>query len=305
MQLSQFHLYSIGIAAEHKPLGTSKLMCTPTEVLNMLDGQLSDGGQVTDVTGTDAEGKTYSSRVVSANALECTWIPGDGIRLTAPDVRRGEEVEIYTFGDTGRFYWRPRGTNANQAKPDGSSPSLRKLETVIYGISASQEEGSTPSGDNMYLIELSSHTKKIMLTTSLANGEVCAYQVEINPGEGRLVAKDSQGNETRIDSMVPAITLVNGDDTEVELTGADLNVTVPGNQTNTVEGNFTINVNGNAAIHAAGNADVTAGGKASVTAPAIDLNGNTAINGSLKITGPTEANGITSPLPISGPSRTI
>lgn len=305
MQLSQFHFYSIGVAAEHKALGSKQLLCTPTEVLNMLDGQISEGGTVTDVTGTDADGKAFANRVVSANALQCTWMAGDGFRLTAPDVRRGEEVEIWSFGDTGRFFWRPRGTNANSPKEDGSSASLRKLETIIFGISAGTVDGTEPSGENMYLFELSSHSKKIMLTTSQANGEVCAYQVEINPGEGRLVGQDSQGNQVRIDSMVPAITLLNADDTEVELTGADLNVTVPGNQTNTVEGNFTINVNGNAAIHAAGNADVTAGGKASVTAPAIDLNGDTSINGSLKITGPTEANGITSPLPISGPSRTI
>lgn len=267
VDMSKYTLYSLGTAAEDKPLGDFMLWCTPKEQLNMLDGVTDTTGQATNVQGTDADGKAYAGTMVTGNAVHAEWVGvGESNRRTAPNVANGEEVFIYTYADTGKFFWTPRNTNTNH----------RTFETVAYAWAASPGSKAALSPENSYYLEVSTHTKKILLTTSQMNGEVTTHTIEVNPGIGELKVADASGNEVTWNSEAHSITLINSEDVEIEMIGADLNVTVPaGDMTETVGGQLTINVTGDAAVKAA---------TATVTSSLNTLNGDTVINGMLTVT---------------------
>ena len=190
--VSKLRFYSIGIVAANKALSSNIIEVTPIEELPMIDGELDANTTSQTATGVDAGGKSYSANTTMGNSLQAEWLRlGDSNRITSPDVRRGAQVVIYQFGDADKYYW--------QTVKDDSN--LRKLETVIWGISATPNEGDKASADTMYYIEFSSHTKQITLHTSQANGEQWGYDIQINPGKGFILIKDTNENYIKLDSL--------------------------------------------------------------------------------------------------------
>lgn len=284
---SKFDFYSMAIAAENKDDGRNWILeVTPYEMTTMMDGELNARGETQESTGTDAAGKVYADKVVTGNSIPAEWIGlGESNRLTAPNVRRGEELILYTYGDTGKVFWEPRNKNSH----------LRRLETITWAFSGTRDEGVKQlTEENSYTVELSTHEKHILISTSNHNGEKCRFFLQINPGKGIATLADDKDNEITIDSVGSRISLINGENVEVHLDRRNLNVKVPGNETHTVEGNVVINVSGNAQISAKGGV--------SITAPTIELNGSTSIKGGLSVSGTSSLNGASSPLPITAPN---
>jgi hypothetical protein len=138
---SKLRFYSIGIVAENKLLSSHEIEVTPVEELPMTNGELSANSVDYKGKAVDAGGKAYSASTESQVTLKASWLRfGSSNRLTSPDVRRGEVVMIYQFGDADKYYW--------VVLKDDSK--LRKLETVIWAISATKDEtkptdASTPA----------------------------------------------------------------------------------------------------------------------------------------------------------------
>src|SRR5690606_33886982 len=110
-----------------------------------------------DLTSTDQDGNQEAVKLNTDLVISATWLPGATNRVSPPNVRRGERVELFTVGDTGKYYWRPLGLDDH----------LRKLETIIIGISATRDETDTElRPDNMYWFELSSHSKRLAFSSS-------------------------------------------------------------------------------------------------------------------------------------------
>ena len=207
--VSKFHVYSYGLAAENKALNSFELEVTPIEDLPMVDGELSTNANQAQTQGTDLTGQQYQTQMTSSGTVKATWLPvGQANRLTAPDVRRGEEVILYRFGDTDKYYW---NTTRNDLR-------FRKLETVVFGISATQDEKATPGLDNSYYIEFSSHKKSITLITTKANGEPFAYSFQFDTGNGKVELKDDIGNTIFVDSQQHQIHMENADGSFFDIT---------------------------------------------------------------------------------------
>lgn len=216
--VSKLRFYSIGIVAENKALSSKIIEVTPTEELPMISGQITGMIDTIDSKGVDAKGQNYETKLVTTNTIQAEWLRlGDANRLTPPDVRRGESVIIYQFADGDKYYW-------NTLKNDSK---LRKLETVVWGISATRKEGDGSDPASMYYIEFSSHTKLITLHTSQANGEKWGYDIQINPGTGYLVIKDTNDNFIKIDSLNEAIKLSNASGSFVELKKKNIAIKAP------------------------------------------------------------------------------
>jgi hypothetical protein len=98
---------------------------------------------------------------------------------------------------------------------------------VVWGISATRKESDGTDPANMYYIEFSSHTKLITLHTSQANGEKWGYDIQINPGTGYLVIKDTNDNFIKIDSLNEAIKLSNASGSFVELKKKNIAIKAP------------------------------------------------------------------------------
>lgn len=207
-QLSMLHKHSQGIVAVNKPLDTDIVEITPIEDLNMIDGDITDNLEKKEKKGKDYYGGSFESSVDMSITIKARWLPlGGSNRLTPPDVRRGEEVMIYRFGDSEQFYW----TTLEYARK------LRKLETVVLGISATKDEGAEGTPENMYYIEFSTHKKLIHMHTSKANDEPFMYDIQLNTEEGYLLITDDIGNLINLDSKNVRIELTNSDKTTLQL----------------------------------------------------------------------------------------
>jgi hypothetical protein len=214
MQASCFQNVALGIVAENKAMKDASgkfnrtILVTDIESLNMTNGEIRSNPEQLESSGVDATGKVYNSAVVVDQVIEATWVPFLSNRLTAPDVRRGERVRLWRSGDADKYYWSTMGLDEN----------LRKLETVIFAFSGTQDESQTELDlENCYYFEVSTHNKTITLQTSASNGEPFRYTAQINAAEGALLIEDDVGNSFELDSTENRLTLENADDSKVEL----------------------------------------------------------------------------------------
>lgn len=208
MELSQLKIYSLGIVAANKKLSTRDIEVTPVEDLPMSSGELTDNAVPCKAAAADQAGNAYSVEVTSSATVKATWLPMCGSnRMSAPDVRRGETVALYRFGDTDRFWWTTLRDDMY----------LRKLETVIYAFSATKDENATNDASNMYFLEISTHNKLVHFHTSNANGEPFVYDIQINTGEGYISIQDDTGNYFLFNSKERQLEMVNIDGSKVEI----------------------------------------------------------------------------------------
>ncbi len=208
LMTSKMRFYSMGTVAENKELNSMDIEVTPVEELTMLDGELTSKVTEYKATATDNLGQTYEGSVKTAVTIKATWLRlGDSNRMTSPDVRRGEAVMIFQFGNSEKFWWMT-------IKQDSD---LRKLETVVWAISASHGEGDSMDPDHTYYFEMSSHTGLVALHTSKANGEPFAYDLQINAKEGKIAVTDDVGNFFELDSTNRRIQMKNIDGSHFDL----------------------------------------------------------------------------------------
>jgi hypothetical protein len=205
---SQLTLHSIGYVAENKALKSRRVNCIPVEDAAGLDGESTFNPLQQTLQGTDSNGKQYDVKATQDASYDCEWLPGTSNRVTPPDVRRGELVEIWRLGDTDQYYWRCMGLRDN----------LRVLETVIFAFNASPKEGGKGVDiTQCYFVEFSAHNKAITLGTSKANGEPFAYTMQYNTGEGTWFNMDDVGNLFELDSSDNRLQMLNADGSFVKI----------------------------------------------------------------------------------------
>lgn len=205
---SQLKMHSIGYVAENKALSSRRVNCIAVEDAAALDGEATFNPQQQTLQGVDTSGKQYDVKATQDASYDCEWFPGTSNRVTPPDVRRGELVEIWRLGDTDQYYWKCMGLRDN----------LRVLETVIYAFNASPAEGGKGVDiSKCYFIEFSAHNKAITLGTSKANGEPFGYTMQFNTGEGTWVCMDDVGNVFELDSSENRLQMLNADGSFVKV----------------------------------------------------------------------------------------
>lgn len=277
MEDSKYKLVGLGTAAEDKVEGLNWMLeVIPLEQLPLLDGQLTNRGLTMETSGTDAAGNQYADKAVTSSSLNAKWKgTGESNRRTCPNVFLGEEVLIWTFADTGEYFWEPRNTNSHK----------RTLETVTHAYAANPAGGDEQRDDtNSYIVDVSTHRKVITISTSQMNNEKSTFKFQIDGGNGITTLADNCDNEFNISSTENRISMMNWEGVEVHLHGRNLNVIVPGDVTEDVTGNVTQTIAGGLTITVTGSANVTAE-TATITSSQNTINGNTTINGELEVTG--------------------
>lgn len=218
LQLSKLRYYSMGVVAEDKKLGSDIIQVTPLEEVSFVDGEVVARLNTDNVSGLDASGASYSAPATSSAAISATWMRiSDPNRLTSPDVRRGEPVVIYQFGDENKFWW-------TTVLADHK---YRRLETVIYGISGTSNSDVALGPDNMYWFEWSTHKRVIHIHTGKANGEPFAYDIQLDTGNGVYTFKDDAGQTFQFDSKERRMEYLNADGSHVDIHGRNGTISVP------------------------------------------------------------------------------
>ena len=250
MHMSQLIPYSIGIAAENKPLDTRFLNVTPIELLSALDGEIKYDPQTSVVKGKDSMGNEYEIKTTLDNCLTAEWLPGMSNRVTPPDIRRGEFIELFRLADSDKFYWRCMGIRDD----------LRRLETAIYAFNGTPSE--TEAGidyNTCYFFEVSTHKKLVTLSTSQANGEPFRYTFQFNTDEGHVLLTDDVGNHIKLDSTNTNIHLENIEGTVVELNKKDINFYAPNDVNGVVDNDVNLEVGNDLNVQVGNNATYQVG----------------------------------------------
>lgn len=215
MSVSLLKLFSTGVAAENKALRSRELKVTPTEALPFLDGEIREAPTEMGFKGLDETDQVYEGTVFTDNVITATWLPRGSNRVTPPDIRRGERIDIWRVDGVDKYYWSCQGLDDH----------LRKLETVVFAISGNPNEGSEVLDvENCYFLEWSTHTKQVTFQTSKKNGEPYAYTLQFNTDEGRFMLQDDDGQEIILDSEQKQIKLINTMGTMIEINKKNINV---------------------------------------------------------------------------------
>jgi hypothetical protein len=307
-EASKLKFYSLGIVANNKALSSDEVEVTPIEPMQLIDGDIVSAPTELETSGVDSEGVSYTVKITADNAVVAKWLPMGSNRRTAPDVRRGERVVLYQYGDTDQFYWIDMGWDAR----------LRKLETVLFSISGTQQEDEDSlAEDNCYSLEVSSHTQQITLRTSKANNEFCVYAFQFNLKEGRVLLIDELGNEILLDSKETLISLKNAENTYVRLDKKNIDVYAPDSisveAVNTIDVKCTdFKLTASATINTEAPTTVMKANNMTLDASTLVLDtGSTEVRGTVTFKNAVTfeqqitANGISSSAPIQGPSDTI
>lgn len=253
--MTELKLYSLGIVVETKPPGTDYILVTPVETLNIQkSGLIKDSTKKFEGTLKQPDGKGFKTEIKSTNYLKAKWMPfGHSNRMTSPDVVANETVILFKFGDVDEYYW----TTIFR------EPSLRRLETVLYGYSNLKSGMSDFDKKTSYWAEVDTKNKTVKVHTSDNDGEFTEYDIIIETKTGKLIIKDKKNN---------SIILTSPNDT------------------------LTISTNNDVTINSANTVNVNTGSVVSVTAPNILLNGNVTVSGNLTVRGAlTSAGGVSTP----------
>lgn len=209
-QKSGWRFYSLGLVAANKKMSSLSIEVTPIEFFSLLNGELTDNKQELKAESEDIMGQKWSEAIDSTPSIMATWIPfGQTHRLTAPDVRRGDLVMIYQFGDTDEYWWEELNINKKRI--------VRRLETIIWAISNNSKENIEDDAKTTYWVEWSTHKKLLHIHTSKNDEEPFEYDIQLDCKNGRFVLKDDDDNYIEFDSKERFIKVHNKDKSFVQL----------------------------------------------------------------------------------------
>lgn len=279
---SKLQIYGLGIVAANKPIANKFIEVTPIEDLNFLDGEISDNVQEVSAKGKDASGGTYETAIATTASVQAEWLPiGISNRVTPPDVRRGEHVVLYRFGDTDKYYWTTLRYDMI----------LRKLETVIFAFSNTREESVDGGADTTYFMEISTHKKIIHLHTSKSDGEPFTYDIQLNTKDGVFTFQDDIGNYIQLDSTNVRIQLKNADGSHIDMDRKVINIFAPEDINMRADNN--INISAGSSINSDAGSSIndktssinTEASSTTNNVPSTTNTGFTAIQGGLAVSG--------------------
>lgn len=198
--MSQLQPYGIGVVAANKLPSSHEIEVTDLERSPMADGEITDNIESYKGSGTSNSEESFDVDVESTASLKAKWLKlGCTNRVTSPDVRRGERVAIWRFGDSDQFFWMDIET----------STKLRRLETVVYSFSNNRKENVENTAETTYYFEISTMGKYIHLHTSKNDDEPYIYDIQLNTKDGCLTFMDDDGNSMVMDSAEQRIELHN------------------------------------------------------------------------------------------------
>lgn len=202
---SKLEFVSVSVVLEDKLRGSDQVKVWAAEKLPFIQGKIADHAVKYDHSLPDASGVERKTVLSGDATIVAKWL-GDGNRITSPDVRKNETVKLYTFADTGEYFWEDMFRE----------PSLRRLETVCHAYSNLQEPLKPFSKESSYFTEVSTHDKHMVVQTSKSDGEKYVYTVKIDTGGGKVFVQDDVGNSFILDSNTNSVSLKGIDNVHAE-----------------------------------------------------------------------------------------
>lgn len=272
---SQLQLYSLGIVLNDKLADSWEIEVKPIETNGFSDGLISTDAEETQVTGVNALGESYSETAKSVHGVIAKWYPDHANRLSAPDVTKGEEVELYKFADDDQFYW--KATNI--------SHEYRTKETIVVAASNKAKKDKLKlDATNSYFMEMCTRSKQVSLRTNKSDGEPYGYLIQVNTKDGAVIIEDDIGNLIQLDSSTNTITLLSATGSSLTI-NENIDFNTKGNITGKAGGSIswdsggTFNVNAKGAYQIKSATYVISSANVNATSSGIDFSGKLTNNG--------------------------
>lgn len=218
--MNLFNCLGVGTVSSTKDTNTNEIMVYLPGFFPNADGRVTTNVQESEQVSQNANGDEVRSKTLTSNAVPAIWKNmGNNNRLSSPDVREGSQVAIYQVSGQNTYYWTLDGVNAETFR----------LETVVYGWSGSpQLSENTPFDvNNFYTMKVSTHDGLMAVRTSQANGELSAFDIQVDAMAGRMSVGASQGSTFVIDDTDQSFTYSNKPGSVVRVDKKKMTILVP------------------------------------------------------------------------------
>lgn len=279
---SNFRHVSMGIVLKDKPVDSWEIEAKPHETNGLTDGTIDTTKLTQEVSGVNAAGEAYSETVKAAHGVRAKWYCDQPNRLSAPDVKAGETVELWKYGDSDEFYWKASNMQSN----------FRDKETItVAAANKPKKDKMKLDASNSYFMEMCTRTKQITLKTNKNDGEKHAYTIQVNTKDSAVIIEDDIGNLIQLDSETNTITFISASKSSIVI---DKNITM------TTDGKIIGNAKGGVEFTTPANITMTASGNYSVKAATYLVNsanlqataGSTTFKTKFEVTGKLTNNGV-------------
>lgn len=218
-QANLWRVVSRGYAAHNLELDSKILEVFCPEISGFADGEITTDTKDHQTQGVDDTGNNYTVKITTANTIKCQWRQSGSNRITPPNVRRGERVEVWQYADADKYYWSTTGEDDH----------LRRRETVTHAYSNTTDESTKElNKDNSYWHQVDTHNKVVTLIgTSNSDGEPLTHLLQLNTKTGIFNYSDSNGNYIQVEGVDNIITIENSDGSKAVLDKTNGTISVP------------------------------------------------------------------------------
>jgi hypothetical protein len=279
---SNFKKVSMGIVLADKPADSWEIEVKPHESNGLSDGLLSTEIKTQEVTGVNHAGESYSETVNAVHGILAKWYPDQANRLSAPDVKAGELVELWKYADSDQYYW--RSSNLNHANRD-------KETITIAAANKPKKDKLKLDATNSYFMEMCTRTKQVTLKTNKSDGEPFAYTIQVNTKTGAVVITDDVGNYIQLDSEENTIELFSNAGSSVKV-NENILFETNGNIVGTAKGNIDFTAKGSVTMKATGAYNVQSASYLIKSANFNATSGGATFSTNLDINGKLNNNGV-------------
>lgn len=190
-----------GLVLEDKQPNSRIVKVHLLELQPYLEGEIGPAVQDKQVSSGE-NGDGYVGKVTTTNVIEAVYGGHHTNRIYPPDVKKKEQVRVYSFGDSDTYYWDSFGRDDR----------LRRTERYTIAIADTSDAVDTLTTDNTYQFEMDTfHNKHILFRTAKSNGESYQYLIKLDAVENTVTVCDDVGNEFRIESETSRILMRNKD----------------------------------------------------------------------------------------------
>ena len=217
LQTSQIHTW-IGIVAQDKVANSISIEVLIPELTPVVSGTVSATTGSQTVSLLDLDGGTVHSTVTTKTTVTAYYHGNSTNRKYPPDVVQGEQVRVFKYANSDKYYWESMGRNDD----------LRKTE--LYRIEAKNRKSFEDPSDDAHAYSLEMDTKNnqwVRILTSTGNGEEHVYTLLIDAKNSKVQLADEIGNSLTIDSNNSRVLLRNSSKSLLMLNGVDAILAAP------------------------------------------------------------------------------
>lgn len=192
----QFNMMSMcfGQVTENKVPESRIIKVEPREIFPYIQADLATMENKVQIEGNFNGQLEYSETATTQNYTEAEYFDLTTNRAYPPDVVKGEQVILFKYSDSEKYYWFSAGRDDKH----------RHTERIRFQVADEKKTVKELTDDNTYYFEMDTlHNKHIAIRTSKTDEEKFRYLFKFDAKEDTIHMCDDDNNELLLESKVP------------------------------------------------------------------------------------------------------